>query len=238
MIEFVTAPAALPPGQRVYAMGDIHGCHEQLTTLHAMIADDLAARPVETCVLLHLGDYIDRGAECAEVIDTLIAERGVPGVEVINLVGNHEDMMLTALSGGQTADGTLWLRNGGADSLLSWRIPRNAPQQTWGVLIPPEHQQFVRGLRLTHRVGPYLFVHAGLRPGVPQASQKREDLLWIREPFLSSKKDHGAVVVHGHTPTREPIVRANRIGIDTGAVLGGVLTCAVLELDKVGFLRA
>jgi serine/threonine protein phosphatase 1 len=95
---------------------------------------------------------------------------------------------------------------------------------------------------LAHREGPYLFVHAGIRPGVRLAQQVRQDLLWIREPFLSSKGEFlgepGMVVVHGHTPSREPVIRPNRIGIDTGAVMGGVLTCAVLEDERVGFLAS
>jgi len=130
----------------------------------------------------------------------------------------------------------LWLRNGGAESLMSWGVPRTVAQQDWATRIPVPHLLFLRDLALTHQQGPYLFVHAGIRPGVRLNQQSREDLLWIREPFLSAKGDLGMVVVHGHTPVREPVVRPNRIGIDTGAVMGGVLTCAVLEGDRVGFL--
>ena len=238
MIEFVPAPATLPPGQRVYAVGDIHGCLEQLTALHAAIAQDLADRPVEQCTLLHLGDYVDRGPDCAQVIAALVAGPPVPGATVVNLMGNHEKMMVDALTSGRVIDGALWMRNGGADSLLSWRIGRTVPQKEWAERIPAEHMTFLRNLALMHRIGPYLFVHAGIRPGVSPETQKREDLLWIREPFLSSKKDLGAVVVHGHTPTQEPTIRPNRIGIDTGAVMGGRLTCVILEGDRLGFLQA
>ena len=107
----------------------------------------------------------------------------------------------------------------------------------WARHIPMRHLMFLRDLTISHRIGPYMFVHAGVRPGIPLAQQTRQDLLWIREPFLSSRVDHGAVIVHGHTPKREPIVQSNRIAIDTGAVLGGALTCVVLEEDKVGFLQ-
>ncbi|MBN8898270.1 MAG: serine/threonine protein phosphatase, partial [Rhodospirillales bacterium] len=106
----------------------------------------------------------------------------------------------------------------------------------WASRIPRAHLLFVRDLATHVQIGPYLFVHAGIRPGVPLEQQTRHDMLWIREPFLSSKQDHGMVVVHGHTPRQEPTVRPNRIGIDTGAVMGGVLTCLVLETDQLGFL--
>ncbi|HTW73007.1 MAG TPA: serine/threonine protein phosphatase, partial [Acetobacteraceae bacterium] len=128
-------------------------------------------------------------------------------------------------------------RNGGADSLMSWGVRQNVAQQDWAARIPVQHLVFLRDLVLHHRIGPYLFVHAGVRPGVPLVQQSRQDLLWIREPFLSSKKDHGAVIVHGHSPRREPFVSANRIGIDTGAVIGGALTGVVLESDKLGFFH-
>ena len=237
MTEFVTAPATLPEGQRVYAIGDVHGCLERLVALHAAIAEDIAARPVDECTLIHLGDYIDRGPESAEVVDLLAKGPAVPGVTIVNLMGNHEEMMVDAISSGKVEDAVHWSRNGGAESLLSWRIDRGVPQVMWPTMIPFPHQTFLRGLAISHRVGPYFFVHAGVRPDVPLEAQKTEDLLWIREPFLSSKKDHGAVIVHGHTPIRDPVVRANRIGIDTGAVMGGVLTCAILEADKVGFFQ-
>jgi serine/threonine protein phosphatase 1 len=238
MTEFVSAPATLPDGQRVYAIGDVHGCLDRLQTLHTAIAEDIANRPVEQCVLIHLGDYIDRGPDCAEVVALLTAGPTVPGATVVNLMGNHEDMMIKAISSGKTEDAVHWSRNGGAESLLSWRIGRNVPQTLWHTLIPFAHQAFLRGLALTHRVGPYFFVHAGVRPGAPLDNQTQDDLLWIREPFLSFKNDLGAVIVHGHTPMPDPVVRSNRIGIDTGAVMGGVLTCAILEAGRVGFLQA
>ncbi len=227
----------LPPGQRVYAIGDIHGCLETLAILHARIAEDLAERPVERSVLVHLGDYVDRGPDSAQVIQALLTGPAIPGIEVINLMGNHEDMMMTAMTSGKLEDATHWLRNGGAETLLSWGIPRAVPHPEWAARIPSAELAFIRTLGLTHRVGPYFFVHAGIRPGTAVSAQTKEDLLWIREPFLSSKKDHGAVVVHGHTPAREPAVRPNRIGIDTGAVMGGKLTAVMLEADHLAFFQ-
>ncbi len=126
----------------------------------------------------------------------------------------------------------------GAESLASWGIARRAKPRDWARTIPAEVLTFLRQLPLWHQAGGYIFVHAGLRPGVPLERQSRHDMLWIREPFLSWQGDLPGVVVHGHTPDHDVVVRPNRLGIDTGAVLGGVLTCAVLEGDRMGFLRA
>jgi serine/threonine protein phosphatase 1 len=237
MIDFVTAPATLPPGKRVYAIGDVHGCLDRLASVHEQIASDLAARPIDESILVHLGDYVDRGLDSAQVIDWLSAGAPVPATRIVNLMGNHEDMMIQALPGTDKDANATWLANGGADSLLSWEIGRKVPPAEWASLIPAEHQAFIRGLETSFRCGPYLFVHAGIRPGIPLDKQEKQDMLWIREPFLSWKHSFDAVVVHGHTPRQEPAVRNNRIGIDTGAVMGGVLTCVVLEDDKLGFIR-
>ena len=233
MIELVAAPASLPPGHRVYAVGDIHGCLDRLVGLHEMIAEDIAARPVAHTTLVHLGDYVDRGTDSAQVIDWLINRPPVPADTMVNLMGNHEHMMLAAVVGADKEAPEHWLMNGGADSLLSWGISRMVPPAEWAGRIPRQHLMFLRDLAISHRIGPYLFVHAGVRPGVPLDQQSKQDMLWIREPFLSSRADHGAVVVHGHTPKREPVVQPNRIAIDTGAVLGGALTCVVLEQDRL-----
>jgi diadenosine tetraphosphatase ApaH/serine/threonine PP2A family protein phosphatase len=238
MIELTTAPATLPPGERVYAVGDIHGCLDRLVSLHEMIAEDIAARPAEHVTLVHLGDLVDRGADSAQVVDWLINQPPVPADAIVNLMGNHEHMMLSAVVGVEKEAPDQWLMNGGADSLLSWGISRGVPASEWASRIPRQHLLFLRDLEISHRIGPYLFVHAGIRPGVPLDQQSRMDMMWIREPFLSSRADHGVVVVHGHTPKREPIVLSNRIAIDTGAVLGGALTCVVLEGDMLGFLQS
>lgn len=238
MLEFFPAPATLPAGYRIYAIGDIHGCVDRLTALHEQIANDMADRPVPHTTLVHLGDYVDRGTDSAQVIDWLIDGPPVPADRVVNLMGNHEHMMLAALAGIDNDAAALWLGNGGADSLMSWGIPRTTPPREWATRIPVAHLVFLRDLAINHRVGPYFFVHAGVKPGVPLDQQTRHDMMWIREPFLTSKADFGAVVVHGHTPKRQPIVMPNRIAIDTGAVLGGSLTAVMLEEDRMAFLQA
>lgn len=250
------APTTLPPDQRVYAIGDIHGCLDRLQSIHAAIADDLASRPVADALLIHLGDLIDRGPDSARVIAHLMQPfPGHPGVKppvIRTLMGNHEAMLLAALANDAPRDSAAhWRQNGGTETLASWNLSWRDPPARWADAIPPRQLGFLRGLGLMHRVGGYLFVHAGLRPGVAVARQSREDLLWIRNPFLDSDarvvpadpwqtipNSLPAVVVHGHTPEPEPVVRANRIGIDTGAVLGGPLTCLVLEGQSLHFIQA
>lgn len=240
MITPTLAPARLPEGLRIYAIGDVHGCSDRLRALHLEIARDLAARPVSEAQVVHLGDYVDRGPDSAGVIETLLqpfprAGDG-PGPEVVNLTGNHEDMMLMALADSDAA--AHWVLNGGDIALASWGVRPRVRVRDWAAALPPDHLALLRGLKLTHAAGGYLFVHAGLRPHTELARQSRLDLLWIREPFLSFEGAFPAVVVHGHTPGREPVIRHNRIGIDTGACMGGKLTCLVLEADRLDFLHS
>lgn len=237
MMDFLPAPATLPAGQRIYAIGDIHGCIDRLVAIHEGIAEDMAERPCDDVTLIHLGDYVDRGTDSAQVVDWLLSGPPVPATRVVNLMGNHEEMMLAALDGTSNETASHWLANGGADSLMSWGISRSVPPAEWAARVPARHIAFLRDLTLKHLAEPYLFVHAGIQPGKPLEAQTQQDLLWIREPFLSSKADHGYVVVHGHTPRREPMIQRNRIAIDTGAVLGGALTCVVLEEDRLGFIQ-
>ncbi len=237
MIELTTAPATLPPGRRVYAIGDIHGCDAQLANLHATIAADLARRPVDSAVLVHIGDYVDRGADTAGVLRRLVQGPEIEGITVVNLVGNHDETMLHALSGDRAA-ATDWLFAGGRAALESYGVDPDSPRESWPDTVPAGHVDFLRGLTLYHQEGGYLFVHAGVRPGVALEAQTREDMLRIRQPFLYTERDLGAVVVHGHTPVKEPVVRHNRIAIDTGAVFGGLLTSLVLEGETLGFLTA
>jgi len=236
-LEFLQSPGALPTGRRVYAVGDVHGCDDRLAALHAAIAEDLVWRPCASPLLVHLGDYVDRGPDSRGVVMRLIGGQPVPGVPTMNLMGNHEQTMLDAL-GGEGAAMTDWMINGGGVALRSWGGDPEAPRATWPDAVPPDHMRFLHGLALMHREGGYLFVHAGIRPGVAVAQQTRQDLLSIRQSFLYSEADFGVIVVHGHTPKEDPQVKPNRIGIDTGAVYGGRLTCAVLEDDRVGFLYA
>ena len=135
MIEFAPAPATLPPGRRVYAIGDIHGCDRQLANLHDAITQDLASRPVASPLLLHIGDYVDRGADTAGVIARLVNGCPIPGMEMVNLMGNHESTMLEALSGDRAA-GTDWLFAGGRAALQSYNIDPDGPRDQWAANIP------------------------------------------------------------------------------------------------------
>jgi serine/threonine protein phosphatase 1 len=237
------ARPVLPPGHRAYAIGDVHGCLDQLRALHALIAADLAARPVARPVLIHMGDLIDRGTDSAGVVALLAAGSPIRGVPTLNLSGNHEQMLLEVLSIGTRQVAEHWLANGGDATLRSWGVPHRAPAKDWPALLPSEHLAFVRALLPLHRIGSWLFVHAGVRPGVPLDLQAHEDLLWIREPFLSHTgpllpEAPEIAVLHGHTPVGRPDQRGWRLGIDTGAFKGGALTCAVLEGPTVAFLQS
>ncbi len=237
MVESSLAPASLRPGLRVYAVGDVHGCLDRLVALHWAITADMAASPAAETVLIHLGDYVDRGPDSAGVIWLLTGTVAPPVSRRVDLQGNHEVMMVQALAG-DTRTAETWIENGGGTTLESYRVPSSASIAEWGRTVPIVHRQWMKTRELTHREGGYLFVHAGIRPGRKMYRQSPDDLLWIREPFLSSKERHPQVVVHGHTPTDNPEVRPNRIGIDTGAALGGRLTCLVLEENRLRFLTA
>ncbi len=242
--------ASVPPGARVYAIGDSHGCIDQLRALRQKILEDsaeaeAAGARAERRVVVYLGDYIDRGPDSRGLIDLLI-EEPLPGFESVHLMGNHDRFMIRFLEGRD--DPAMWAMNGGDATWLSYGVDGMAPRGTpdpavWlraelASRVPQEHVAFLSGLRLRHVEGDYLFVHAGIRPGVALEEQDPEDLLWIRGQFLESNADHGKVVVHGHSPSHEPELRANRIGIDTGACYGGPLTALVLEGTAHRFLQA
>lgn len=239
--------ARAPGGKRIYAIGDIHGCVEQLRDLLQQIAEDAALAPatepatgpVTENVLVTLGDYVDRGPDSRGVLE-ILASGALPGFTRVHLRGNHDAMMLDFLSNPDS--GTLWLMNGGDATCRSYGLePTALPVELCRALrqaLPEAHLAFLRSLGLTHVEGDYLFVHAGLLPGRALAEQDPEDLMWIRDPFLYSTEDHGYLVVHGHTPVSRPDRQANRIGIDTGACYGGDLTCLVLQDQKQRFLRA
>lgn len=237
------AAARIPAGLRVYAIGDIHGRADLLRHLHGMIAQDLAAAPVERAQVVYLGDYVDRGLESRQVVDMLLDEP-LAGVERVHLMGNHEEVLLQFLD--DTGVGPNWFFFGGDATLYSYRVSGASPaipadrlskvQTDFRAALPERHLAFYRALGAMHQVGDYLFVHAGIRPGVPFAAQSPADLYWIRDEFLDSSANHGAVVVHGHTIAPEPVVRPNRIGIDTGAYASGRLTCLALEGETRRFL--
>jgi serine/threonine protein phosphatase 1 len=244
--EAVRPPAAVPDGTRVYAIGDIHGSAHLLEALMEQIVEDAEKRPGPSRrLLVFLGDYIDRGLESPRVLDMLIA--GPPsGFEQVCLMGNHEEAMFGFLE--DITIGPMWLRNGGGETLLGYGVTMpstfsltsermEAARLALRERLPASHLAFLKSLALFHVEGGYLFVHAGVRPKVALADQHANDLLWIRDEFLTSRADFGHVVVHGHTISREPQVRPNRIGIDTGAYATGVLTCLVLEGTERRFLQ-
>ena len=235
--------AAIPPGRRVYAIGDIHGRLDLLEELEGRIARDAARAGAQQNVVVYLGDYVDRGMDSRGVLDRLI-EQPLPGFTRVYLQGNHEAFLLQYLHDWKL--GPHWLPNGGDMALFSYGVrimpterreeALKAAHAAFVAALPDAHLEFLRRLELVHEEGDYLFVHAGLRPGVPLEAQKPEDLLWIRAPFLNSETDFGHVVVHGHSISQEVQVRPNRIGIDTGAYLTGRLTALVLEGEERRFL--
>jgi serine/threonine protein phosphatase 1 len=233
--------ARIPAGLRVYAIGDIHGRLDLLSRLHQMIVDDAAAKGIER-ILIYLGDYVDRGPESAGVID-LLSKETLPGFSAVHLMGNHEDFLLRFLD--DTSSGSAWFANGGVATLRSYGVKFDyaellSPDRLHDKLsrnLPARHLHFLRGLSLSHVIGDYLFVHAGIRPAVAMELQSPADLMWIRGDFLNSTVDHGRIVIHGHTITDEPEIRENRIGIDTGAFATDCLTCLVLEGASRRFLQ-
>ncbi len=235
-MRWVRAPGRLARGRRVYAIGDIHGASDRLRRLRQAIAQDLAERPA-TALLVHLGDYIDLGPDSPGVLDLVAGPPPAPGLRVVNLIGDHERMLLDALRGDRAA-ATDWLWAGGRETLRSWGIDPDSPREVWADSIPPHHRAFLESLRPMHREGDYLFVHAGIRPGVALDAQTLDDLTAMRQPFLFTEGDLGAIVVHGHSNTPQVAVMTNRIGVDTGAGLGGKLSCVVLEDDVAGILSA
>lgn len=216
---------SVPSGCRIYAIGDIHGRDDLLERLHRRIVGDAGTAPSRK-LLVYLGDYVDRGLGTFAVIERLL--NGLPGFEAVHLKGNHEDLLLQCLDDG--ANTTPWLEKGGNATLRSYGVDAaDDPRRRMNEALPESHRTFLRELKISHAEGDYLFVHAGVKPGVPLDDQADFDLMWIRQEFLNSDVNFGKVIVHGHVPCQEPMVRANRIGIDTGAWMTGSLTCLVLE---------
>jgi serine/threonine protein phosphatase 1 len=228
-------PPTIPRPHRVYAVGDIHGEIDLfIALLHAIEADQQGRGPARTTLIL-LGDLIDRGAGSAALLDLLASGPPEPGLVVLK--GNHEAALVDAYRGNLAAL-DLWLGYGGDATLAGFGvdpalIAASAPVDLLAVLrqaIPEALIAWMDSLPHSHAIGDYLFVHAGVRPGVPIDRQADADLLWIRRPFLASKADHGAVIVHGHSidPTGVQF-RVNRIGVDTGAYATGRLSAVGLE---------
>ena len=204
------------PACRWLAVGDIHGCLAQLTELMERVKPTFADRVV------FLGDYVDRGPDSAGVIDYLI-EFAAIFPKTVFLRGNHEQMFLDYLDG---QDSAMFLVNGGRQTLHSYRDRRMWP-------IPTSHRRFLESLEHSFESEHHIFVHAGLRPGIPLAEQADFDMLWIRHEFLESDFDWGKAIVYGHTPRQEPLLGDHRIGVDTGCVYGRQLTCCEVITQRI-----
>jgi len=225
---------SIPADLRIYAVGDVHGRLDLLDQLLSLIDADIALHPTSRPLHVFLGDYIDRGAFSRETIDRLIQlgrER-----ECVFLKGNHELIALKCLSDRSNLFDQ-WMRLGGLETLMSYGVsfghlasgkPIVELQAAFHHALPQAHLRFFRDLQLSFECGDFFFVHAGVKPGVALARQMENDLLWIREEFLSSSEDFGKIVIHGHTPAPDIEVLPNRINIDTGAFATGRLTCLVI----------
>lgn len=234
---------AAPRGHRAYAVGDIHGRLDLLDELLGRIEADNGARRRARTTIVFLGDLIDRGPQSAQVVERLRLYRP-DFAKTVFIMGNHEEVLLRIL-GGESELIRDWLQFGGAECAESYGIDPATLRRMRGAeavqllkrKIPAEQVNFLSSFVDTASFGSYLFVHAGIRPGVPLANQVPHDLRWIRLPFLSDDSDHGRVVVHGHTISEELDVRPNRIGVDTGAYRSGVLSALGLEGDQRWLLQ-
>jgi serine/threonine protein phosphatase 1 len=231
-------------GHRIYAVGDIHGRRDLLMAMIARIRTDLAARPHPQPLLVFLGDYVDRGPDSRGVIETLVRlkEDDLP---TAFLLGNHDRYVQAYLRDPEWYDLTYhWLADnlGGAQTLASYGVADANParpgltREPFAAAFPDSHRAFLDSAALWIRHGRYVFAHAGIRPGIALEEQDPEDLIWIREPFLSATEDFGFKVVHGHTIGRAVQHHPNRIAVDTGAFRTGVLSCVVLEGAEVALL--
>ena len=232
----------IPSGQRVYAVGDIHGRLDLLDDLLSRIDRDDAGRAPAATTLVFLGDLVDRGPQSSGVVDRLTRLQE-SGRNVHFLMGNHEEVFLLAASGDVQAM-RLFVRIGGMETILSYGVSEEEYRTTdfeelaalFAKRVSPEHVAFISSFEDYLEIGDYLFVHAGIRPGVPVEDQSPSDLRWIRDSFLSHEGDHGKRVVHGHSIREEVEPRPNRIGIDTGAYASNRLSAVGLEGDRHWFL--
>ena len=237
------APVGLPLNHRLYCIGDIHGRIDLLREAHQKIVLD-AADFDGAKILIYLGDYVDRGVHSKQVVDCLL-ENDFSGFEKVFLMGNHEQVLLQFLSTKDASIAHEWFRYGGLSTLASYGVHVKGLPTTkdlerlrteFSEKLPAEHLAFFERLIAKYEIGGYFFVHAGVRPKVKLQRQRLEDMLWIRDEFLTSDVFHGRVVVHGHSVTDAPEIRHNRIGLDTGAYSSGKLTCAVFEMESCRIL--
>ncbi|MEM9139147.1 MAG: metallophosphoesterase family protein [Pseudomonadota bacterium] len=222
-----------PDDLRIYAIGDVHGCLDMLRELHDAIEQDLSQHPADDWTVVHVGDYVDRGPDSRGVIDYL-SGLAAKDDRMVFLLGNHDLMFSRSVKGDRQMLRT-WMTNGGEETLQSYglrvdtfieRLSQNSPMDD---VFPPEHIAFLENLDHAAHMGDFFFVHAGVDPERGLDAQELDDMLWIRDRFIRDGREYEAVIVHGHTPTRRVDVKANRVGIDTGAVYGGDLTCLVLD---------
>lgn len=222
-------------GYRAYVIGDIHGRLDLLDALLAKIHAEIEQQPARKTLLVFVGDLIDRGPSSCQVLERL-RTYSHPGVQPVFLLGNHEEVLLRILRGEASLIGK-WRWFGGSECLQSYganvaEVARASDSEALAIVrraIPREHIEFIESFADSCRFGDYLFVHAGVRPGVELEQQTQADMRWIREPFLQHEGDHGFVVVHGHTISEAVEHRPNRIGIDTGAYRTGLLTALAIE---------
>lgn len=240
----------LPDGDIAVAVGDIHGRSDLLENAIRYTVGSALKRPEKRFFFITLGDYCDRGPDTAGVIDRLLdLGEGSPADNLtpVFLKGNHDEAMLSFYEGERPL---WWLRHGGIESLESYSVDysfgRTLDDQVGSLQVafaekfPERHARFIRGLSLFHELGDYLFVHAGIRPGIPVREQSPKDLMWIRDGFLDFSQPHSHYVVHGHSPVRQPEILENRAAIDTRAYDSGLLTALILEGDSksVEFFQA
>lgn len=233
-----------PKHHRAYAIGDVHGRIDVLEPLLARIDQEIADKPQKRTSIIFLGDLVDRGPASAEVVERL-RTYSPKNASPFFIMGNHEEVMLRVIEG----DTNLlddWLRFGGVETLRSYgvdpdtlkRLPAAEITARLKQAVPAGHRSFLEGFADSISFGDYLFVHAGIRPGVPLAEQSQSDLRWIREPFLRDTSRHGVVVVHGHTITNKVEVTPNRIGVDTGAFCTGRLSALAIDGPERWLIQA
>ena len=236
LLDYRTEPEvtpSVPDGQRVYAIGDIHGRYDLLCRMIARIEADEVGRPAADTTVILLGDLVDRGPDSAGVIAT--AREWAKRRKVRILAGNHEEMFL----GSFERDDTLrhFLRHGGRETLLSYPIEPDVYSRAtledlraiMREVVPAEDVEFMMSMEDRIQIGDYVFVHAGVRPGVPLEEQKVSDLRWIRGEFIEGPETRNFAVVHGHTILETPHVSPLRISLDTGAYSSGLLSAIGLE---------
>lgn len=229
----------------LYAIGDIHGQLDRLRAAHDLIARDAAANGPGPVV--HLGDLVDRGPDSAGVVAFLMAGIAA-GADWVVIAGNHDRMFRLFVEPALRHDPRLrhdlsWLhpRIGGAATLASYGVRAPADRPVAAVhadaraAVPAEHLAFLGGLPAFHRVHEVLCVHAGIRPGLPLAAQTEDDMLWIRHDFLDDPRDHGALIVHGHTAIDRARHYGNRLNLDSGAGYGGPLSAVAIN-GRAAFL--